>query len=363
MTNPFPVIPSAPVDDEDDLPPVIARTRPSNEEIAAWTIFGGLMLYILVGHLVPGVVGGLVLYLVLDRLSRSFSKRMPGTAARPLALILVTLVGGGVVFGVAALLISFLRHHVDNIPAMMTKMADILQSTRAWLGDYGEQLIPEVMTDAETIKAALAVWLKQHADALQLAGSTVSLGVVHMFMGMLLAIMVFFRHVTHHATRVPGTLSEALEQKVDRFTRAFAQIASAQVKISLLNTSLTALYLLVALPLFGRHLPFATTIVLVTFVCGLIPVLGNLISNSVIVILSLGVSPGIAIASLVFLVIIHKLEYLTNSRIVGGHTDSQAWEILMAILIGETAFGISGVVMAPILYAFIKGELRERGLV
>ena len=52
-----------------------------------------------------------------------------------------------------------------------------------------------------------------------------------------------------------------------------------------------------------------------------------------------------------------------NSRIVGGHTDSQAWEILLAILLGETAFGVSGVVMAPIIYAFVKRELRERGLV
>jgi predicted PurR-regulated permease PerM len=361
-TNPFPVAPPAAAEVE-DVPPVVPRGRPSSEEIAAWVIFGGLLLFILMRHLVPGVVGGLVLYLLLNRLSRSFSKRMPGTAARPLALILVTLAGGGLVFGVVALLISFVRHHVDNIPAVMTKMADILQSTRAWLGDYGEQLIPEVMTDAETIKAALAVWLKEHAETLKLAGSTFSLGIVHMVMGMLLAVLVFFRHVTHHPDRVPGTLSEALEQKVDRFTRAFAQIASAQVKISVLNTSLTALYLLVVLPLFGQHIPFATTIVFVTFVCGLIPVLGNLISNTVIVILSLGISPGTAIASLLFLIIIHKLEYLTNSRIVGGETDSQAWEILMAILIGETAFGIAGVVMAPIMYAFVKRELRERGLV
>jgi len=361
-TNPLPAAPVSPAGGE-GTPPVVLRTRPSGEEIAAWLIAGALLLYVLMRHLVPAVVGGLVLYLVLDRLSRSFSKRLPGPAARPLALILVTLVGGGVIIGVAALLISFLRHHVDNIPAMMTKMADILQSTRAWLGDYGEQLIPEVMTDAETIKAALVAWLKEHAEALKLAGSSVSLGLVHMIMGMLLAVLVFFRHVTHHVARVPGTLSEALEQKTERFTRAFAQIASAQVKISLLNTTLTALYLLVALPLFGHHIPFATTIVFVTFVCGLIPVLGNLISNTVILILSLGVSPGTAIASLIFLVIIHKLEYLTNSRIVGGETDSQAWEILMAILIGETAFGVSGIVMAPIIYAFIKGELRERGLV
>jgi predicted PurR-regulated permease PerM len=361
-SNPFPVVTSAEAGPGEVLP-AAARPRPTNEEIAAWLLVGGLLVYVLLWHLVPAVVGGLVLYLVLDRLSQSFSKRMPGAAARPLALILVTLVGGGVIFGVVALLVSYLRHHVDNLPAMMTRMADILQSTRAWLGGYGEQLIPEVMTDAETIKAAFAVWLKEHAETLKLAGSTVSLGVVHLFMGMLLAVMVFFRHVTHHANFVPGTLSEMLEQKVVRFTRAFSQIATAQVKISFLNTALTALYLLVALPLFGQHIPFATTIVFVTFVCGLIPVLGNLISNSVIVILSLGISPGLAVASLLFLVIIHKLEYLTNSRIVGSETDSQAWEILMAILIGETAFGISGVVMAPILYAFVKRELRERGLV
>ena len=361
-TNPFPIEPQ-PSAEAEDTPPSVPRARPSSEEIAAWVIFGALLLFVLMRHLVPGVVGGLVLYLLLDRLSQSFSKRMPGTAARPLALILVTLVGGGLVFGVVALLVSFARHHVDNIPAIMTKMADILQSTRAWLGDYGEQLIPEVMTDAETIKAALATWLKAHAETLKLAGSTFSLGIVHMIMGMLLAVLVFFRHVTHHTDRVPGTLSEALEQKVDRFTRAFSQIATAQVKISVLNTSLTALYLLIVLPLFGKHIPFATTIVFVTFVCGLIPVLGNLISNTVIVILSLGISPGTAVASLLFLVIIHKLEYLTNSRIVGSETDSQAWEILMAILIGETAFGISGVVMAPIMYAFIKRELRERKLV
>ena len=121
--------------------------------------------------------------------------------------------------------------------------------------------------------------------------------------------------------------------------------------------------LLVLLPMFGIHVPFGGTLVIVTFLCGLIPVLGNLISNTVITVLSLGISVGTAIASLVFLVLIHKLEYLINSKIVGGETDSQAWEILMAIIIGETAFGAGGVVLAPIIYAFVKRELRDRGLV
>lgn len=345
---------------KEDVP--VAVAAPSREEIAAWIIVGGLLLYILFNHLVPLVVAGLALYLILERLEASFSKRIPNVAAKPLALVLVTLIVGGGAIGGLALLVSTMRHHADNIPAMMTKMADILQSTRAWLGGYGEDLIPEVLTDAETFKAGVVEWLKSHAEQLKLAGSSVSMGVVHILMGTLLAILVFFRHVTQRK-HAQGRLSEMLTQKTDRFTQAFARIATAQIKISAVNTALTALYLLIVLPMFGKHIPFGTTIVAVTFVCGLLPVVGNLISNTVIVILSLGVSFGTAVASLTFLVLVHKLEYLINSRIVGGETDSQAWEILMAILIGETAFGVSGVVMAPIIYAFLKRELRERQLV
>jgi predicted PurR-regulated permease PerM len=356
-SSPLPVV----AVEEPVIAAAVARPRPSNVEIAAWVLIGALLVYVMLHHLVSAVVTGLVLYLILDRLAGAFSKRMGG-AARPLALILVTLMAGGALIGGVALAVSFLRHHAERVPAMMTKMADILQSTRAWLGGYGEEIIPEVLTDAETVKTAIVDWLKEHAETLKIAGGTVSLGLVHALMGILLAIMVFFRHVTHR-DRQRGALAQALAEKVDRFADAFARIATAQVKISAVNTVLTAAYLLVVLPLFGIRVPFSTTIVMVTFICGLIPVLGNLISNTVIVVLSLGISVGTAVASLVFLVLIHKLEYLINSRIVGSETDSQAWEILLAILIGETAFGVGGVVMAPIIYAFVKRELRDRALV
>jgi predicted PurR-regulated permease PerM len=312
-------------------------------------------------HVVPALIGGLALYMILERLASSLSRHIP-TAARPIALILVSLIAGGITFGGVALTISFLRHHVDSVPALMREMANILQSTRAWLGGYGQQLIPEVMTDAETIKGAIVVWLQQHADALKVAGGSVSVGLVRLVMGMLLAILVFFRQVTHQEDHLRGSLTRVLVEKVDRFAHAFSRIASAQLKISALNTLITALYL-VSLPLFGKHIPFVTTLIVITFICGLVPILGNLVSNAVIVIISLGVSGGTAIASLVFLVISHKLQYLLNSRIVGGEIDSQAWEILFSIIIGEAAFGVAGIVMAPVVYAFVKRELRERGLV
>jgi predicted PurR-regulated permease PerM len=339
------------------------RPRVPWEEWAAYGILGTLLLFIMVKHMVSAAIVGLALYLILDRVSERFQGRMSKGVVRPLALLVVTVTMAGIVAAGIALTVTMLRRGAGNVPAMMEQMADILGSVRLWLGGLGSQMIPEVLTDAEDFKITIVAWLKTHAQTLRAGGMWIGVGLVHTIMGVLLAILVFFRHVTKQDEVNRAPLARQLVEKVDRFAHAFGRVAAAQIKISAVNTSLTAIYLLVILPLFGIRIPFGTTLVVITFLCGLIPVLGNLISNTVITILSLGVSPGTAVASLSFLVVIHKLEYLINSRIVGGETDSQAWEILLAIIVGETAFGVGGVVMAPILYAFIKRELRDRGLV
>lgn len=63
-----------------------------------------------------------------------------------------------------------------------------------------------------------------------------------------------------------------------RLATAFRQVVFAQVLISPLNTVFTAT-LLGVLPLFGVHLPLSKTLVLITFLAGLLPVVGNIIST------------------------------------------------------------------------------------
>jgi predicted PurR-regulated permease PerM len=96
---------------------------------------------------------------------------------------------------------------------------------------------------------------------------------------------------------------------------------------------------------------------MVTFIVGLLPVIGNLISNTVIVAIALSVSFPAAVMSLTFLIVIHKFEYFLNARIVGGQIEARTWELLIAMLVMEAAFGIPGVIAAPIFYAYIKREL------
>jgi predicted PurR-regulated permease PerM len=52
-----------------------------------------------------------------------------------------------------------------------------------------------------------------------------------------------------------------------------------------------------------------------------------------------------------------------NARIVGSQIRARAWELLVAMLTMEAAFGIPGLVAAPIYYAYLKDELKSRGLI
>ena len=54
-----------------------------------------------------------------------------------------------------------------------------------------------------------------------------------------------------------------------------------------------------------------------------------------------------AVAALGYLIFIHKLEYFLNARIVGGQISAKSWELLLAMLVFEAAFGLPGVVAGP----------------
>ena len=78
---------------------------------------------------------------------------------------------------------------------------------------------------------------------------------------------------------------------------------------------------------------------------------------------ALAYGPEVAVVGLAYLIVIHKLEYFLNARIVGAHISARAWEMLTAMLVMEAAFGIPGLIAAPIYYAYFKSELRARALV
>jgi predicted PurR-regulated permease PerM len=233
-------------------------------------------------------------------------------------------------------------------------MADIIEGYRDALPLWLKEYIP---ADTEE----LVLWLKQHAQDLQKAGKEAGLVVVHILIGMALGAMISLREVV--STHEHRPLAQALVKRIELFGQAFSAVVFAQMRIAALNALFAALYLGILLPIFGVHLPLIKTMVALTFIAGLLPVIGNLISNTMIVIVSMSYSLSVAGVSLAYLVTIHKLEYFLNARIIGSRINAHAWELLIAMLFMEAAFGIAGVIAAPIYYAYIKSELKERDLI
>jgi predicted PurR-regulated permease PerM len=122
----------------------------------------------------------------------------------------------------------------------------------------------------------------------------------------------------------------------------------AQVVISLVNTFFTGLFVL-SLSLFGAPMPYSFVIIVVTFLCGLLPIVGNLISNTIIFCIGLTQSVQLGVISLSYLIILHKFEYFLNSKIIGGRIKNPMWLTLLSLLVGERLAGIPGMILAPVI--------------
>lgn len=333
---------------------------PANRfQIAAWAMMAAGLPLVLYLKLLPALLAGLLVTQLVHLLAPRFViGKLDHTWSKVLVVSLIIVVVLGVVGGLTTGAILFLRAE-GRLTGLLTKMAEIIENSRELLPLWIAQWLPQ--GDESVIRAGLVEWLRSHAQELRKVGGDAGRAVLLVLIGFIIGSFIALREATPHHTLAP--LAQAMCERATRFGEAFRRVVFAQVRISALNAFLTWLYLGVVLPSFGVELPFVKTMVLVTFVVGLLPVLGNLISNTVIVIISLSHSFYVAAGSLAFLVIIHKLEYFVNARIIGGQIKARAWELLIVMLVMEAAFGVQGVIAAPIFYAYLKKELSDRKLI
>lgn len=331
----------------------------ANADLATWLVSAIVLGLLLTMKLLSGLLAGLLVYELVHVLAERF--RLSAITRGSAKLIAVALLTGTVVtllalgiFGIA----SALRHGSESLPALLQKLAEILDNSRQQLPQSLTDYLP---ADADELREKLTGWLRQHSGVVGGAGVIAGRVFAHILIGLVIGALLSLRESSPRTPRAP--LSAVIAEQAGRLSESFRRVVFAQAWIAAINAGFTAIYLLVVLPLCGVHLPLAKTLVLLTLFAGLLPIIGNLVSNTAIVIVSLSSSLPVAVASLVFLIGVHKLEYFLNARIIGSHIRAKAWELLLAMVLMEAAFGVGGVIAAPIFYAYFKNELAEKGLV
>jgi predicted PurR-regulated permease PerM len=325
---------------------------------ASYVLAAAALWLVMHAGLVAALYSGLLVYALVHLIAPRLSWRLGSQRA---TLIAVTVLGSSIVIALSLggwAILSFFLSDAGSLPVLLKKMADLIEESRhqipSWMADY----LPQ---SAEALQQALTDWMRSHAGQAKYLGEQTGRTLVHLLIGMVIGAMAALYDTTQVHHFLP--LASALHQRVATLHQAFRQIVFAQVQIAAINAVFTGIFLAVLLPLAGIHLPFVKTMILITFIAGLLPVVGNLISNTVIVVIGLSHSLSTALLALLFLVTIHKLEYFLNARIVGAQINARAWEILAAMLVMEALFGISGVIAAPVYYAYLKSELSRARLV
>ena len=260
-----------------------------------------------------------------------------------------------VVTGIAAAAVYFTRAIILALPDVAETS---IPSASAWAQ---RRQIELPFTDFESLRTVVIDTLKEEAHYLQdvahFARST-SVALVFSILGIIAAVSLFLKtgldpyRSTHAVKNNLYSIScDEVSTRFRDFYRSFATVMGAQITISLINTALTGLFVVIV------RMPHAPLLIAITFLCGLVPIVGNLVSNTIIVFIALTISLKLAIGALVFLVLIHKLEYFLNSKIIGSRIRNPVWLTLISLIIGERLMGIPGLILAPVVLNYLRVEM------
>lgn len=322
-----------------------------------------LLLFLVIKlHLVPAAFIGMLIFLLTRALGDAVLARFIRLRRQEkhCRMLVTALVATLLVFGVVELMrtLSSVIGNQENLAGLAEQVSSVLMDLREKLPTLLVSYLPESLLD---LKTSLVALIREHSSELTKVGKESLHTLAHVLIALAIGLMLSLHHFVPLQEARP--FARVMRQRFSRLSQAYANVVFAQVKISAINTVFTGIFILLAMPLAGVHLPYAKTLVIITFVAGLMPIVGNLVSNSLITVVALGVSFHVALAALAFLVGIHKLEYFINAKIIGDRVQAKAWELLLAMLGMEAMFGVPGLLLAPIIYAYIKSELLAEQLV
>jgi predicted PurR-regulated permease PerM len=315
---------------------------------ARWSYLVLAITLVLIGLLQLGapLLALLFSYFVLTKLGRFIPNKW-------VTLAIFILIVAGIGYGAG----HFTRAAIKALP----KIADnSVPSAIAWAEEHNLNLPFE---DFEGLKATAMTTIKDQAkylgDFANFARHA-STTFVFIIIAIVCAVSIFFNSqldLFRESHKVRNNLysvyCDEITARFSEFYRSFSTVIGAQMTISAINTALTAIFV----SFLG--LPYGLVVVGLTFLCGLLPIVGNVVSNTVIVFIGFLVSAKIAFFALIFLIVIHKLEYFLNSKIIGSRIRNPIWLTLIGLILGEKLMGVPGMILSPVILNYLRVEMSK----
>lgn len=311
----------------------------------SYVLFAAIVFAIAGLRLADIALAGLFSYMILDLTHRRVSAHTAKPYARWVSLFIFL-----VVAAVLAYLFSrFVRQALSMIPRIVGTAIPRLDALATRVG------IDLPFGNGQELRDLLMAEIKENARSITHESGLLTKGFFQIIVAVFIAVLCFMSG-GRTPERLRGNLFDAVRLEFDSrmrvFMEGFEKVLGAQFMVASINAFLTGIFLVF------MDIPYFLFLILTTFIFGMLPIVGNVLSNSIIVGTALTVSPRLAAISLVFLMIIHKLQYLLYSRIIGSSIDTPVWQILIGVLVGEALIGVPGIILAPAMLHYLREEMQ-----
>jgi predicted PurR-regulated permease PerM len=310
----------------------------------SFLLFGLAVLMVIGLRLGDVVVAGLFSFMILDLTHRSLASRANPWAARWLSLLTFMIAATGITYMVW----TFVKLALHRLPEIVIK---VLPKLDEFATAHGFDLPVDNLREVHEL---LLDALKVNYRSIGMMSGSFLRRLFQIVVGVFIAILCFMgEHPPANEAHFFDAVRREFDARVEIFMLGFEKLFTAQIIISLVNTAITGVFLLAV------RLPYIHFLLLATLLLGIVPIVGNVTANAVIVGTAITVSPQLGVATFVFLVVSHKLQYFLNSRIMGSRINMPMWQVLASLLIGEAMMGFTGMILAPALLFYAREEMQS----
>jgi predicted PurR-regulated permease PerM len=319
--------------------------------LAGYAFIAGLLTVIFATHLTTFAILFLFLYLISDFLTNDVRRYIRFV---PKALLFSVLY-----LAVIALLTVLSYKVIPRFIQQLPELADQLQTQALTQFEYVSQQwnLPEYV-DPQEVRGTIVSATTKTIGYLAKGFQSFYTGFIYFIFALVINLLLY--HNPEKIDAVFARRPESLMYFFYRFTILrvrvfyfyFKRVMGGQIIISAINTAISTIVIV------GLGLPHPVLLISAVFFCGLFPVVGNLVSNTILTITAfVTIGAWGAAICLGLLVGIHKLEYFLNSKIIGDIVHLPMVVTLTALIVSEVLLGVIGLMLAIPLVLYIRHEL------
>ena len=316
-------------------------------------------------HALTLIFTAFFLALVLNAPVQWIARRLPGkrkgsrAAGTAISFLVVLVILVSFLVSIVPPLVRQTTAFINNAPSLITQVRDEDSSIGQFIAKY------RLQDDIDKYSGELSSRLK---DASGAAVSTISKAGSSAIAVLTVLVLTFMMVIEgpRWLRFARDIIPDHHHERADRLAADMYRVVKGYVNGQVVLALIAALMLLPALLIL--HVPYPAALVVIVFICGLIPLVGHTFGALIVSLVALTYSPWSALLIVIYYILYQQIEnYIVQPRVQANSTNMSPLLVFSSVIVGVSFGGLlGGLVAIPVagcIRIFLLDYLRYKKII